>query len=281
MDRQRTARRPSRQSTRQPGSISSSKRGAAKSRRNFFLLRSFLRLFQHRPLIWLAVWAILVGTATAAVMSLVDPDASIRPWNSAQSVMELSSRSSNSISSASPSIALGQPNQTLIQQNPASYDRQTKPNIKATSPLSAVAAILLSCAAGCFFLSQWLKPQSLSRSTKTIQPPDLKPLRQPRHSCESLSSTLKRSAPEPQQDLPQQNLPHQNSPQPAQPSQPCNLQAFNLNQSLAAESPPVETISEASVSVVSPAEDHPLDWNEPSLADSLDLRQRRPLSDWL
>lgn len=26
---------------------------------------------------------------------------------------------------------------------------------------------------------------------------------------------------------------------------------------------------------------HPLDWDEPSLADSLDLRQRRPLSDWL
>jgi hypothetical protein len=230
-------------------------------------------------LIWLAVWAILVGTATAAVMSLVDPDASIRPWNSAQSVMELSSRSSNSLSSASPSITLGQPNQALIQQNPAS-DRQPKPNIKPTSPLSAVAAILLSCAAGCFFLSQWLKPQSLSRSSKTIRP-DLKPLRQPRHSSESSSSTLKRSAPEPQQDLPQQNLPPQNLPQPAQPSQPFNPQVLNLNQSLAAESPPIETISEASVSVVSPAEDHPLDWNEPSLADSLDLRQRRPLSDWL
>jgi hypothetical protein len=40
--------------------------------------------------------------------------------------------------------------------------------------------------------------------------------------------------------------------------------------------------SETSSAVVVPTEhDHPLDWDEPSLADSLDLRQRRPLSHWL
>lgn len=37
----------------------------------------------------------------------------------------------------------------------------------------------------------------------------------------------------------------------------------------------------ASVTVVPKQQDHPLDWDEPSLADSLDMRQRRPLSHWL
>lgn len=36
-----------------------------------------------------------------------------------------------------------------------------------------------------------------------------------------------------------------------------------------------------SVTVVPKQQNHPLDWDEPSLADSLDMRQRRPLSHWL
>ncbi|PSB06418.1 hypothetical protein C7B76_29660 [filamentous cyanobacterium CCP2] len=35
------------------------------------------------------------------------------------------------------------------------------------------------------------------------------------------------------------------------------------------------------VTVISPDEAHPLDWQEPSVADNLDMRQRRPLSYWL
>jgi hypothetical protein len=35
------------------------------------------------------------------------------------------------------------------------------------------------------------------------------------------------------------------------------------------------------VTVVPKQQNHPLDWDEPSLADSLDMRQRRPLSHWL
>lgn len=37
----------------------------------------------------------------------------------------------------------------------------------------------------------------------------------------------------------------------------------------------------APVSVVPSQQSHPLDWNEPSLADHLDLRRRRSFSDWL
>jgi uncharacterized membrane protein YdfJ with MMPL/SSD domain len=39
--------------------------------------------------------------------------------------------------------------------------------------------------------------------------------------------------------------------------------------------------SDSAVTVVPAEQNHPLDWDEPSLADSLDLRQRRPLSHWL
>jgi uncharacterized membrane protein YdfJ with MMPL/SSD domain len=39
--------------------------------------------------------------------------------------------------------------------------------------------------------------------------------------------------------------------------------------------------SDSAVTVVPTEQNHPLDWDEPSLADSLDLRQRRPLSHWL
>jgi uncharacterized membrane protein YdfJ with MMPL/SSD domain len=39
--------------------------------------------------------------------------------------------------------------------------------------------------------------------------------------------------------------------------------------------------ADSAVTVVPTEQNHPLDWDEPSLADSLDLRQRRPLSHWL
>jgi hypothetical protein len=42
-----------------------------------------------------------------------------------------------------------------------------------------------------------------------------------------------------------------------------------------------ESAESTSAVVVPTEQDHPLDWDEPSLADSLDLRQRRPLSHWL
>jgi hypothetical protein len=41
------------------------------------------------------------------------------------------------------------------------------------------------------------------------------------------------------------------------------------------------TAGTVEASLVPPEINQPLDWEEPSLADSLDLRQRRPLSHWL
>ena len=42
-----------------------------------------------------------------------------------------------------------------------------------------------------------------------------------------------------------------------------------------------QTTSEPAISVVPSDISQPLDWDEPSLADSVDLRQQRPLSHWL
>ncbi|HEY9657979.1 MAG TPA: hypothetical protein V6C65_05905, partial [Allocoleopsis sp.] len=42
-----------------------------------------------------------------------------------------------------------------------------------------------------------------------------------------------------------------------------------------------ETSIPVRATLVSEEESHPLDWDEPSLADNLDLRQQRPLSHWL
>jgi hypothetical protein len=44
---------------------------------------------------------------------------------------------------------------------------------------------------------------------------------------------------------------------------------------------PDESEPSKPVTVIPKQQNHPLDWDEPSLADSLDLRQRRPLSHWL
>ncbi|NJR65095.1 MAG: hypothetical protein HC772_06880 [Leptolyngbyaceae cyanobacterium CRU_2_3] len=43
----------------------------------------------------------------------------------------------------------------------------------------------------------------------------------------------------------------------------------------------VSSTSEAILSVVPPDTSHPLDWDDPSLADSLDIRRQKPLSYWL
>jgi hypothetical protein len=44
---------------------------------------------------------------------------------------------------------------------------------------------------------------------------------------------------------------------------------------------PSATSATIEASIVPTETSHPLDWDEPSLADSLDLRQRQPLSRWL
>jgi hypothetical protein len=63
------------------------------------------------------------------------------------------------------------------------------------------------------------------------------------------------------------------APYPVQYKEPQPQPAEPELSDAATQSPPV--------TVIPKQQNHPLDWDEPSLADSLDLRQRRPLSHWL
>jgi hypothetical protein len=108
-------------------------------------------------------------------------------------------------------------------------------------PLFSVVAILLSCGTGCVFALNLLKPRPATKRTPRF-----------------LGS------------------------RPASQSSAQQTGAKKLlreNQFRASQQTPQS--SEASVNIVPTDVIHPLDWEEPSLADSLDLRQKRPLSYWL
>ncbi len=112
---------------------------------------------------------------------------------------------------------------------------------KQTLPWLSFGAIALSCTLGCLFLSQTFRSAG-------YQPVQRKPSRA-------------RSFTPPQ--LAEPNNQASGSPDRSQPD--------------GSSSAPLIT----SVTVVPKQQNHPLDWDEPSLADSLDMRQRRPLSHWL
>lgn len=110
-----------------------------------------------------------------------------------------------------------------------------------TLPWLSFGAIALSCTLGCLFLSQ------------TFRSPGYQPVQRKPSRATSL--------------IPPQSAELNNQASaPADRSQPDG-----------SSSAPLIT----SVTVVPKQQNHPLDWDEPSLADSLDMRQRRPLSHWL
>lgn len=304
MGRQKTVRQPLRQPVR-PRQVNGStgKQQPVQVRRSQVSLHAALWLFQrYRFLLWLAVWAILVGTATAALMSLVDPNASVRYGAaskppSVQLVPQPQNLHSPIPQSQSqvPSQLSPMPENTEQVQRPSNLSKsivsktnQLDRSVAPPSPVFAIAAIMLSCAGGCFLFSQWLKPQSSRKRAR--RPIELTQSRSP----QSSKSAPKRAESENAKELKQQ---------PAHPFPtslpPAKVTAFELSTPLhqpaqstvnnehsdepSSDAQPIqsEPASEAVVTVVSDDQSHPLDWDEPSLADSLDLRQRRPLSYWL
>ena len=113
---------------------------------------------------------------------------------------------------------------------------------KQALPWLAFGAIALSCTLGCVVLSQTFR----SAGYQPVQ----------RKTSRARSSALPQSA----------KTDDQNSSAPPDRSQSDGLSSAPLS---------------SSVTVVPKQQNHPLDWDEPSLADSLDMRQRRPLSHWL
>jgi hypothetical protein len=124
-------------------------------------------------------------------------------------------------------------------------DRPTSSEGESFSQYRTFLLVILGCSTGCLLASRWYgtRQQQSKRSSAAAQ-------------VTGATETF--------DYLP----PGRSSATPDRPPQRSNSRS--------------KSESTAVTPVVLPADqDHPLDWDEPSLADSLDLRQRRPLSYWL
>jgi hypothetical protein len=266
MSRQKTVRHQPRQYIRPSQDASKSSQVFAKPRQHTPRQPIFL-LQRYTPLLWLATLAILIGSATAAVMSIVDPDASVpygATFANTQLAPEPPTHQSPTLDSNSVSTNPVPPQPRVEQPS-----KQTK-HTDTASPLSAGGALLLSCATGCLLLSQWLKPNTSRRVSRR-------------------SRSTRRAHQVPTQSPCQLQVPSSpavlNLPEAKPQVQPLPLAAqssFVLSNSQPRQQETSPTpATEVSITIVPVDQSHPLDWDEPSLADSLDLRQRRPLSYWL
>lgn len=349
---------------------------SARTNRSAPSLYLLFRLFRrHLLLVWLVAASLLVGMATAAIMSIVDPTASVAPPTARSPISTPAALpdpvTPDPVTPAPPDaqmpivspVAPSLPDSPTVSSNsvPAQATRSTEP-----SPLSVGGLLLLSCAGGCFLLSQCLKPQPdrrhlrrrSSRSslatnaepTQSISRSDRPQAAKQARSTESASvesaavnpasspidnpidastdqvtpaadpalpkvrtatssdpgrptgnpfSGDPRSNQSPNPSFNQSNQPdpaaHHPSSQPNQPNrssasvskraamamiqEPLGRLIDQTLESMRASPVAVEVVVETEV--LPADQSHPLDWDEPSLADSLDLRQRRPLSDWL
>jgi len=111
-------------------------------------------------------------------------------------------------------------------------------------PLFALGTVAFSCAIGCLLLSYRFSAQAPKVQTRLLT----RSQRLPRSTSPSLPQVAAKRAEAAETEL---------------------------------RSSHAEASAGISVAIVSPNESHPLDWDEPSLADNLDIRQRHPLSRWL
>jgi hypothetical protein len=211
----------------------------------------------------------------------------------------------NGLETAAPQPQQLQPQRT-VKSNP--------PRPSSHSPAAAVGAIFLSCGAGCLLLSKWLlapqsRTQTRTRSARLDLQGDLQGnrLEAASQSAASLrtslgtslgtetSMRLQPSPPaffdiEPAEPHPAplvtgmlEALPEDEEYAEMEPIEP--MAALEPVQAIILEAEPEAAakseIEEATATVVSDQQDHPLDWIEPSLADVLDLRRRRSVSFWL
>jgi hypothetical protein len=122
-----------------------------------------------------------------------------------------------------------------------------QPGSSAAVPLVSFGAIALTCTLGCLALSRTVRPVAAQR--QAFQNPES----QKKISVAQLKNSERSRA---ASQIPQ------GSPEVLEENH--------------------EQVEQVTQSVVVPKQqNHPLDWDEPSLADSLDMRQRRPLSHWL
>lgn len=200
------------------------------------------RSMVHHPYRWLGVtWLVLVLVGGVATVAMLKID---------PTVPELANGASSSENSVSKSF----PDQSSLSDTSASV-QESQPNDlsnhrstlegeqKESLPLFALGSVAMSCAIGCLLLSYRFRPHAPREQSRL-----------PR------THRLPRSSAEPRR-----------SSSAARPAE---------STVIAPRSDSSDVPTAASV-VVPSGEQNPLDWDEPSLADNLDIRQRRPLSHWL
>lgn len=154
-----------------------------------------------------------------------------------------------------PSIA--SPTTSTVSPSPADAVPPFEPSAPQIShessseslPLQSIAVLVLACVIGCLVISLRLKP------------------RQPKKRLQF--STSSRKAKE------------RSISSAAGSTSSGQSTTISRSTTLSNAKRTTNEIPAPPVAIVPATESHPLDWDEPSLADNLDIRQRRPLSYWL
>jgi hypothetical protein len=187
--------------------------------------------------------SVCIGSIAAVSIFKINPNLpAITPHSERQSEQT----PGRMVTEAAPSAVPAENAVVQIETTPPPTAAPTSKSKKETLPLFSLGVVALGCAVGCLMLSRYF------HASPSRQQPQF-PSR----------SRLPRSASKTPRSSRQQKL---------------SIQAAKQNQ---AESASPSAAAPASVVVVPVGEDHPLDWNGPSLADDLDIRQQRPLSRWL
>jgi len=267
-------------------------------KRQMSLLLQFLR--EHLIVVWLISWAILAGVAVAAVTTILNPNAAA-PLKTAHQPHPTGSAASQPESSPIPAFPI------QAVSKPTTYSAAHP--MTAISAISTVGAILVSCASGCFTILRLLTPRSDARLQRR---PDLARRSARRRGAEPDSSQPISVASSPQLDQPDRqeildfSILDLSIKQPEASPQPLLAQAepeaiVNFADEFEADrlapdeeqdewTPELDSELEVDLQIpdtaitskpVSEHQEQPLDWPEPSLASSLDLRKHQSITDWL
>lgn len=217
-----------------------------------FPIRLSLSVIRY-PYLWLGVtWAMLVLVGSVAAVTLLR----IEPGRIEPAELE------PAIVAAPPEQIVSAQSQDEGQNNPSQAHQAELPNQPSVSrrdqksglPLFALGTVAFSCAIGCLLLSYRLTSHQPKPQSKLPAHPQ----RLPRPPAPTLTQGTR-----------EQGTIRQGTSRTVEST----VKKVRSNSS--------DAPTGATVAIVSPDESHPLDWDEPSLADHLDIRQRRPLSHWL
>lgn len=232
----------------------------------------WLNLLLSQPLLILGgMWALLVLIAALAFGGLLDPEITELPKLSPMEQSRLSESdrpwSENTIQQdTQPSDPMAtQPTVAPSANAPSNLvEGDLASNVPGPSiPVWSLAALVISCAAGCLAINHYLNGPP-AQAVKTLRQP-----KQAKASSRPPLRSLKRLKP--------YTASAGNSLEVTDKVQRSPHPAANAN----LPDTPAHSSNSVVTTVVPPTENNPLDWPDGSLAHQLDLRQQKSLSSWL